>query len=110
MIEMEMRGQDDVDRVWRHAGLCESVIEIASAIDAEDVCQFRIEFVPDATIDDHPPPISLDHERAHGHHDPAAIVGGRLFFPQRPRNDPEHPAAVEAKRPVADSRQLQVSP
>ena len=106
VIEMKVRWQDDIDLIRRDAGLCERVIEIARAVDAEDVGQLRIELAPDAAVDKHPAPVGLDQERAQRHHDPTAIVGRRVLFPQWPRDDTEHSAAVEAERSVAHGREL----
>ena len=108
VVEVQVRGQHDLDVFNRQARLGERVIQVARAIEAVDVAELLVFFVARTSIDDHRPG-AADDERPHGEQDPVALVGRSLGRPQRLRHDTEHRAAVEAEEAVVHRDQLQVT-
>ena len=62
VIEMQVRGEHDVDVLGREARLGQRVIEMSRAIDAVDVAELRVLLVAEPGVDQHRPRAA--HDRA----------------------------------------------
>src|SRR6185436_1117692 len=89
MVEMQVSGEDDVDLVWRDAGLGERVIEVALALHRIELVELPVLFVSKTRVDDHRPRAAHD-QRTHGERDPVAVVGRRGLRPEHLGHDTEH--------------------
>ena len=84
VVEMQVRGEHDVDVLGRQPGFGERVIEVPCALDAVDVAELRRSPCRRARVDDHRPHAAHD-QRAHRQRDAVALVGGRFLRPERLR-------------------------
>src|SRR6185369_1614134 len=109
VIEVEMRGEHDVDVFRREAGLCERVVEMPGApLDAVSLEELLAFLVAHPGVDDHRPGSTND-ERTHGQANPVPVIGPGLLRPHRLRDHAEHRAAVQAEESIADRYQLEVT-
>ena len=108
MVEVEVRGEHEVDVFGREARLGQRVIEVSGAFDAVDVDELLAFLVAEPRVDNHRAR-STDDERSHRQNNSVALVGRRLLLPQGLRHDAEHRASVEAEEAVADRDELEVA-
>src|SRR5688572_19571033 len=108
MVEVQVRGERDLDVIHRQARVRERMDDVAGAIDGVDVRALRVHLVPYTCIDDHRL-LAADQERPHRECDPIPFVCRRAAFPQRFGDNPEHRAAVQPEVAVEKRGQLEVT-
>jgi hypothetical protein len=109
VVEVEVRGKDDVDRVRGEAAFGQRVIERDRPVERVDVALLRVHLVAGAAVDEHAAPVRFHQQRPHRQLDAVALVGRRQPLPQRPRHDAEHGAAIEPEGAVVQHGQLHVA-
>ena len=104
VVEMQVRGEDDVDGVAADARVGKRVIEVARAVDRVDLDALRVHLAANSRIDEERflplGRLSLYEQRTESEPDAVPLVGRRAFLPQRLRHHAEHGSAVEAEAAI----------
>ena len=108
MIEVQVRGEHDVDVAALDAGSRERRVERHLAIDAVHVDALRVHFAADPGVDDHQA-LAAHEQRSHRELNPVPRVGRTAPFPERLRDGPEHRPAIEPQISVEKRRQLEIA-
>jgi hypothetical protein len=108
VVEVQVRRQDDIDRLRRDARLRQTVIEVSDSLQPEDLRLLSSRLVSYTRVDQHRPR-SPHEQRAHREPDAVALVGGRPRLPQDLRHDTEHRAAIEMEEAVTERDQLEIA-
>ena len=101
MVEVQVRGEHDVDVFGPEARLGQRVIQVSRALDPVDIDELLAFLVAEARVDDHRAR-SADDERPHRQNNSVALVGRRRLLPQGLRHHAEHRTPVEAEEAVAE--------
>ena len=105
MIEVQVRGEHDVDASAASPADASAWSRCAVAIDGVDVALLRVHLVADAAVDEHPAPVGLDEQRAHRQRMRLRSSGGDCDAHSGFGHDAEHRAAVEPEEPVVNADQ-----
>ncbi len=108
MVEMQVRGQHDVDRVHRRAGRRDRMLQVEIALEPVDVGLLGRHLVARSGVDEHGSRAAYE-QAAHRHPNTIALVGGRFLLPECLRNHPEHRPAIEVEKPVGHGHELDVA-
>ena len=107
VVEMEMRGDDQVDVAGADAGGLQRGVERWDVLEGVHRADPRIELPAGTGVDQDRRSAALHQPGPHRHPDAVAVVGRRDLLPQHAGHDPEHGAAIEAEIPVEDGGERQ---
>jgi len=108
VIEVQVRGDHQIDVVRRESVIGQGVIEVPPPIQAEDVGELGVQLVAHSSVDQDPPAPVADQPGPRGQPDAIPAVGRYAPLPERLGDDAEHGASVE--REVAVECRTQFEP
>ena len=108
VIEMQVAHDDGIDVVGREPRLAERAADVAIVLDSVNVFQLGRELSPLPSLDEDPPPASLDEQAGGAVLAPVQAVARHQLGPERLRNDAVHGAAVEPKVATVEAGEARV--